>query len=516
MNRKPIYEMDQLYENLQDKITIFDTTLRDGEQSPGVALTVDEKIEIAQKLDALGVDKLEIGFPIASEGERETAKAVKKLGLDCTICGLARAVLKDIDAVIDSDLDYVHTFIGTSPLHRDYKLKMSKEEIKDKTIKTIEYCKDHGLKVEFSAEDVTRTEWDYLIDVYKAAEDAGANVINVPDTVGILTPMDAKTLIYDLKQELKVPISTHFHDDFGLGVANTLMGLEAGANQFHATVNGIGERAGNASLEEIIMSLVIAYNHPMDVDTTKIYNLSDFVSRVTGMNIPPNKAIVGKNAFAHESGIHVHGVMENAHTYEPISPEIVGQTRRIVLGKQSGGHAIKGKLEEYNIHLTDEQFNDVFRKIKELGDKGKAVTDDDLKALAINEMNSAKEKAVKLEGLSVSSGDTVSPTATVRLSINNEIKETAEIGVGPVDAALNAVQALIEDTTSIELEQYHIDAINGGTDALGEVFVRISDDDGYYATGRAANEDIIKASVQAVLDSINKLLIIRKEEIKEN
>ena len=248
MNRKPIYEMDQLYENLQDKITIFDTTLRDGEQSPGVALTVDEKIEIAQKLDALGVDKLEIGFPIASEGERETAKAVKKLGLDCTICGLARAVLKDIDAVIDSDLDYVHTFIGTSPLHRDYKLKMSKEEIKDKTIKTIEYCKDHGLKVEFSAEDATRTEWDYLIDVYKAAEDAGADVINVPDTVGILTPMDAKTLIYDLKQELKVPISTHFHDDFGLGVANTLMGLEAGANQFHATVNGIGERAGNASL----------------------------------------------------------------------------------------------------------------------------------------------------------------------------------------------------------------------------------------------------------------------------
>ena len=511
MNRKPVYKMDDLYENMPEKITIFDTTLRDGEQSPGVALTVDEKIEIAEKLDILGVDKMEIGFPRASEGEKETAKKVKALGLNSTICGLARAVKADVDAVLDCDLDYVHTFIGTSPLHRDYKLKMSKEKVKEKTIDTIEYCKDHGLTVEFSAEDATRTEWDYLVEVYKAAEEAGADVINVPDTVGVLTPMDAKTLIYDLKQEINIPISTHFHNDFGLAVANTLMGLEAGADQFHATINGIGERAGNASLEETVMSLILEYHHPMDVDTTKIYDISDFVSRVTGMNLPPNKAIVGKNAFAHESGIHVHGIMENAGTYEAISPEMVGQTRRIVLGKQSGGHAIKGKLEEFNIKLSDKQLDDVLERVKALGDKGKSITDDDLKAIALSEMNTSKEKIVELSGLSVTSGDNVSPTATVRLTINDKVKEKAETGVGPVDAALNAIESLIQDTTSFELEQYHIEAINGGTDALGEVFVRVNDKKGNIATGRSANEDIIKASVQAVINAVNKLLIIKKE-----
>ncbi|WP_461461112.1 2-isopropylmalate synthase [Methanobrevibacter sp.] len=512
--RESVYEMNEQYRNLQEKINVFDTTLRDGEQSPGVALTVDEKIEIAENLDILGVDKMEVGFPISSEGERETAKKVKALDLDSTICGLARAVEKDVDAVLDCDLEYVHTFIGTSPLHRDYKLKKSKDEVKESAVKIIDYCKDHGLTVEFSAEDGTRTEWDFLVDVYKAVEDAGVNMINVPDTVGILTPMDAKSLIYDLKQELKVPLSTHFHNDFGLAVANTLMGIEAGASQFHGTVNGIGERAGNASLEETIMTLISLYNHPMDIDTTKIYNVSDFVSRVTGMNLSQNKAIVGKNAFAHESGIHVHGIMENANTYEAISPEMVGQTRRIVLGKQSGGHAIEGKLKEFNIDLSKTQLEDVLQRVKSLGDKGKSLTDDDLKAIALSEMNTLEEKFVEIVGLSVTSGDSVSPTATVRLMINNELKEKAAIGVGPVDAALNAIGSLIRDTTSFELEQYHIEAINGGTDALGEVFVRVTDGEGNVATGRSANEDIIHASVQAVLNSVNKLLMI-KQELKE-
>ena len=232
--REAVYKMKEDYKNIQDKISVFDTTLRDGEQSPGVALTIDEKIEIAEKLDILGVDKIEIGFPISSEGERETAKRVKSLGLNSTICGLARTVEKDIDAVLDCDLEYVHTFIGTSPLHRDYKLKLSKDKVKEKAVNIIEYSKDHGLKVEFSAEDATRTEWGFLKEIYKEVENAGVDMINVPDTVGILTPMDAKSLIYDLKQELKVPLSTHFHNDFGLAVANTLMGIEAGADKVSA------------------------------------------------------------------------------------------------------------------------------------------------------------------------------------------------------------------------------------------------------------------------------------------
>ena len=509
--REAVYKMKEDYKNIQDKISVLDTTLRDGEQSPGVALTIDEKIEIAEKLDILGVDKIEIGFPISSEGERETAKRVKSLGLNSTICGLARTVEKDIDAVLDCDLEYVHTFIGTSPLHRDYKLKLSKDKVKEKAVNIIEYSKDHGLKVEFSAEDATRTEWGFLKEIYKEVENAGVDMINVPDTVGILTPMDAKSLIYDLKQELKVPLSTHFHNDFGLAVANTLMGIEAGAEQFHGTVNGIGERAGNASIEETIMTLISLYNHPMDVDTTKIFNVSDFVSRVTGMNLSQNKAIVGKNAFAHESGIHVHGIMENADTYEPIRPEMVGQTRRIVLGKQSGGHAIEGKLKEFNIDLKENQLKAVLEHVKSLGDKGKSITDDDLKAIALSEMNRTDKKYVELLGLSVTSGDSVSPTATVRLLIDGEMKEKARRGVGPVDAALNAIDWLVKDSTSFELEQYHIEAINGGTNALGEVFVMVSDGEGNDATGRSADEDIIQASVQAVLNAVNKLLMIKKE-----
>ncbi|MDR3062711.1 MAG: 2-isopropylmalate synthase [Methanobrevibacter sp.] len=498
--------------NLSDKIQIFVTTLRDGEQAPGVALTVDEKIQIAQKLDNIGVDKIEMGFPTVSEGEKETGRILKSLGLNAEICGLARVLKKDIDALIDADLSYVHTFIGTSPLHRDYKLKMSKEKIIEKSVEAIEYCKDHGITVEFSCEDATRTEKDYLIEVYKGAEDAGASVINVPDTVGILIPVIAKSLIYDLKQVLKTPISVHFHNDFGLATANTLMAIEAGANQAHVTVNGIGERGGNASLEELITSLVVAYGIDLDIDTTQLYNLSDFVSRITGIKMPPNKPIVGENAFAHESGIHVHGVLENASTYEPIPPELVGHTRKIALGKHTGASALKSKLSEFNINLSEDQFCSVYDQIKDLGDKGKSITDADLKAIAVTKLSTAKEESIKLLGLAVMSGESVSPSATVKLDINGKIKETSKTGVGPVDAALNAIKSLIQETTNIELEEYNIEAITGGTDALAEVFVISSDHEGNKATGRATHDDVVMASVIAVLDSINKLLMIQKSE----
>lgn len=496
--------------NLSDQITLFDTTLRDGEQAPGIALTPDEKIQIAQRLDNLGIDIIEIGFPAASEGEKEAAKDLNSLGLDATLGGLARLVKNDVDAVLDSDLEYMHTFIGTSQLHRDYKLKMSKEEIVNKTINTIEYGKDHGLTVEFSCEDATRTELDYLLEVYHAAESAGVDKINVPDTVGILVPSTAKKLINELRSEIKVPMSVHFHNDFGLAVANSIMAVEEGANQAHLTVNGLGERAGNASLEEFVMTLKIEYGIDLNIDTTQLYSLSDFVSRTTGFNLPPNKAIVGRNAFAHEAGIHVQGVLNNSETYEPIPPEIVGQSRKIALGKHAGMNGLKSKLNEFDLELTDEQVKSVFEQIKNIGDKGKILNDADVKSIAMSEISTAEKESIQLLGLTVVSGESVSPTATVRLSIDDEIKETSEIGVGPVDAALKAVQSLIQEKINIKLEDYHLGAISGGTDALAEVFTITSDDEGNKASGRATNEDIIMASVTSIINSINKIIFIKE------
>ena len=497
--------------NLSDKIYIFDTTLRDGEQTPGVALTVDEKIQIATKLNNLGVDKIEVGFPASSKGEIESAKQIKSLGLKSTLVGLSRSLRKDVDAVLNSDLEYIHTFIGTSPLHRDYKLKMSKEKIIETAVDAIEYDRDHGLTVEFSAEDATRTERNFLFEVFNEAVSAGADFLDVPDTVGILTPIMAREIITDIKDNFSIPISVHFHNDFGLATANTLTAIECGANQAHVTVNGLGERTGNCSLEELVMSLKSAYGIDLELDTTRLYSLSHLVGRLTGVKMPVNKPIVGDNAFAHESGIHVHGILNNASTYEPMSPEMVGHSRRIVLGKHTGANAIKSKLKEYHIDLDSEQFDKVFAEIKSLGDSGKCITDDDLIAIAITQLASARETPIVLKGLGLSSGGGVSPTATVKLEIDGEEKETASTGVGPVDAALNAIRDLIRDEIDMELEEYNLEAITGGTDALAEVFVVSSDSKGNKSTGRSTNQDIVMASIIAVLDSINKLLLIQRQ-----
>lgn len=492
---------------LPETVRLFDTTLRDGEQTPGVALTVDEKIRIAKKLDKLGVNTIEAGFPVASEGEKEATREIIKLGLNAQICGLARPLKKDLDAAIDSDVDYIHTFIGTSPLHREFKLKMSKTDILNKSVEAVQYIKNHGIIAEYSAEDATRTEFDYLKEIYLAVEDAGADYINVPDTVGVMIPASMKYLISELEKIIKVPISVHCHNDFGLAVANSLSAVEAGAQQIHVTINGLGERAGNASLEEVLMALIARYGIKMDMKTELLVDTSELVSRITGVKMPPNKAIVGENAFAHEAGIHVHGVLRKAETYEPITPEIVGHTRRIILGKHTGANAIKSKLDEYGIELDNEQFNRVFNQVKKLGDKGKCITDADLKSMAETILGKAKEEIVKLEGFSVMTGDNVMSTATVKLIINGKMSSTAKTGVGPVDAAINAIQSLVGETAGIELKEYHIESITGGTDALAEVFVIMGDNDGNRATGRSTLEDVVMASVEAVLDAINKILI---------
>ena len=495
---------------IPDKIMIFDTTLRDGEQAPGVALTVDEKIRVAQKLDELGVDTIEVGYPAVSQGEMESAKTIGDLGLDARISSLARVLERDIDAIIDCDLDYVHLFIGTSPLHRDYKLKKSKTEIINQTVAAVEYAKDHGLTVEFSAEDATRTEMNYLIEFYKAIEDAGTDIINVPDTVGILTPVTTRHLIRTLRKKINMPISLHFHNDFGLAVANSIIGVEEGANQVHCTVNGIGERAGNTCLEELVVGLKIAYGANINVDTTKLFNTSNFIGSITNIKLPPQKPIVGENVFTHESGIHVDGILKHSATYEPIPPEMVGHHRRIALGKHTGRASIKAKLDSFNLDVTDKQFENIYNQVKTIGDKGISVTDEDLKSIVITELTTTGKEYIKLLGLNVMTGESVSATATLKVSIEGEILETSEIGVGPIDAAIGAIKSLVRETVDITLDEYRLEAITGGTDALAETFVLVSDKEGHRATGRATREDVILSSVVAVINSINKLLNIKE------
>lgn len=492
---------------LPERVRIFDTTLRDGEQTPGVALTVDEKIRIAKRLDNLGVDTMEVGFPASSEGERKAAREIVELGLDAQICGLARTIKNDIDAAIDSGTDYIHTFIGTSPLHREYKLKKGKEEILNMAVEAVEHIKDHGITAEFSAEDATRTEFQYLKEVYQAVESANVDYINVPDTVGVMIPVSMRYLISELKNYLKVPLSVHCHNDFGLAVANSLSAVEAGAEQVHVTINGLGERAGNASLEEVVMALSIDYGVDMNINTRLLMDASEQVSRITGIKMPPNKAIVGENAFAHEAGIHVHGVLEKAETYEPLTPEMVGHTRKIVLGKHTGANAIKSKLNEFGIELTGEQFDQIYDQVKKLGDKGKCVTDADLKAMSETVLGRVENEVVKLEGFTVMTGDNVMPTATVKLNIDGKIGTAAMTGVGPVDAAINAIKSLMSETAHMELKEYNIEAITGGPDSLAEVFVIVGDKKGNNAIGRSAAEDIVMASVEAVLYAINRILV---------
>ncbi|WP_323737275.1 2-isopropylmalate synthase [Methanosphaera sp. ISO3-F5] len=495
--------------NPPSDVMIYDTTLRDGEQTPGVTITTDEKIIVAEKLDKLGVDVIELGFPAASPGEQKTFKEAAKIGFDAQISGLARALTVDIDKAIDSDAEYIHTFIGTSPLHREYKLKMSKEEILNKAVSAVDYIKDHGLTAEFSCEDATRTELDYLLEVFGAVQEAKVDKINVPDTVGVTIPTKMNELISNIKEVIHVPISVHCHNDFGLAVANSLAAIEAGAKQAQCTINGLGERAGNASLEEIVMTLKKAYNINTNINTELLFNTSETVSRISGVKMPPNKAIVGENAFAHEAGIHVQGVLENSNTYEAFYPEEVGHKRRIVLGKLTGANAIKSKLDEYNINLDDKQFDQLFSKVKSLGDSGKTITDIDLRSIAEAIQGKPTTERIKLLGINVMTGDSTLPTATVKLDLDGKIKYKAETGVGPVDAALNAIQTLVNEIVHIELEEYHIEAITGGTNALGEVFVITVDEEGNKATGRATDEDIVKASIDAILSSTNKLLMLR-------
>lgn len=494
-------------------IRIFDTSLRDGEQMAGVALTPEDKLEIAKQLDELGVDTIEAGFAIVSEGERKAIRSIVNEGLKAEVCSLARANRKDVDAAISCGIRCIHTFIATSDVHLKYKLKMDREEVLRRAVEAVEYAKSYGVTVEFSAEDATRSDFSYLKKVFKAVEEAGVDRIDVPDTVGIATPERMKILVGDVVSYLKVPVSVHCHNDFGLASANTLAGVDAGASQVHVTVNGIGERAGNASLEEVVMALQNLYKFKTGIRAEKIYETSRLVRRLTGVPIQPNKAIVGDNAFAHEAGIHVHGVLSNPFTYEPIRPESVGRRRVIEVGKHAGKHGLKAKLEEYGIHPTEEEMRVIFDRFKKLSDRGKRLTDTDLLAVAKDVIGGLKaEKFVSLEELAVMTGSNVVPTASVKMSIGGKPTVASETGVGPVDAAVKAIRRLTDNIVKTELREFRLEAITGGSDALGEALVRLEDDKGNVSSARAVSSDIVMASVGALVNGINKLLL--KRELK--
>ncbi|WP_048090815.1 2-isopropylmalate synthase [Geoglobus acetivorans] len=492
-------------------VTIYDTTLRDGEQMPGISFPKSYKIQIAKQLDKLGVDVIEAGFPAATQGEFEAVREIANLGLNARISGLARLVNEDIDRAIQADVDMVHIFISTSKIQIEHTVKKTREEIVEMAVEGVEYIKSHGVECMFSAMDATRTEVEYLKTIYKAVEDAGVDIVNVPDTVGVATPFSMYELISELKKALEVPVDVHCHNDLGLAVANTYAAVKAGADQVQVTINGIGERAGNASLADVVILIKAVEGLDTNIKTEYLVETARLIERLTGIKLPPNTPIVGDNAFSHESGIHAHGVLSEATTFEPgiVTPEMVGHRRRIVVGKHAGRHQIKKLLEDAGYAVGDDVLTKIVDKVKELGDKGKKITDLDVITLAEVLMGEVRkeERVIQLDEATVITGNRITPTAVINADVNGEKKITSAIGVGPVDAALRAVAELVGK--QIRITEFRMDAITGGSDALAEVYVTVEDEEGRSFTSRGAGADIVMASVDAVINAVNYLMKMR-------
>ena len=501
-----------------DRVVIFDTTLRDGEQSPGASMNLEEKLRIAEALEAMGVDVIEAGFPIASNGDFEAVNEVAKVIKESTVCGLARAGTKDIDraaeALRPAKRKRIHTFIATSPLHMKFKLQMSPEDVHQAVLDSVTRARSHVDDVEWSCEDGTRSERDYLCRLIETAISAGATTINIPDTVGYTIPSEYTSLIEEIRNRVpnidKARISVHCHNDLGLAVANSLAGVAAGARQVECTINGLGERAGNAALEEIVMALrtrsdVMPYG--TSVRTENITKASRLVSTITGFAVQPNKAIVGANAFAHESGIHQDGMLKNAETYEIMTPESVGLTQsNLVLGKHSGRHAFRKKLSELGFDLGDNAVQDVFVRFKDLADKKKEIFDEDIVALVDDEVRDNDH--IRFVALQVVAGSRGPQTADLELEIDGKVETTHAAGDGPVDATFNAIKNLFPHNANLQLYQVH--AVTEGTDAQAEVTVRL-EEDGKTVNGQGADTDTLVASARAYINALNKLLVKRQK-----
>ncbi|RAV21163.1 2-isopropylmalate synthase [Paenibacillus contaminans] len=501
------------------KIYIFDTTLRDGEQSPGVNLNTQEKVEIGLQLEKLGVDRIEAGFPAASPGDLAAVNAVARSVKNATIIGLARSREKDIDAVYEAlkgaQDPCLHVFLATSPIHRKHKLRMEKHQVLETAEAAIKYAKKYFSKIEFSAEDAGRTELDFLCEVTELAIRTGATVVNIPDTVGYMNPSEYGNIFKTLKENVKgiekIQLSAHCHDDLGMATANALAAILNGADQIEGTINGIGERAGNTSIEEVVMALETRsefFQAKSSLVLNEIYRTSRLVSKLSGMVVPGNKAIVGANAFAHESGIHQDGMLKEKTTYEIMSPETIGlKESKLVLGKHSGRHAFREKLTDLGYELNDEQVNAAFAKFKDLADKKKDVTDEDIRALIEEKLVSTPEVYV-LETIQVSYGNQSVPSATVRIhTAEGNVLEEAAIGNGSVDAIYKAIDKAAQE--EVELDDYSIKSVTHGKDALGEVHVVLKQGD-YSVQGRGVSTDILEASAKAYIDALNRLIDRRK------
>ena len=511
-----------------ERVYIFDTTLRDGEQAPGFSMTTEEKLQMAHQLAKLGVDVIEAGFAAASKGDFEAVNLIASEVKGPTICSLSRALERDIElageALKPAERKRIHTFIATSEIHMKYKLRMSPEEVLERARKAVEFARKFTDDVEFSCEDATRSQRDFLYKVIETAIKAGATVINIPDTVGYTVPEEFAKLIEDIRNNVpnidKAIISVHCHDDLGMAVANSLMAVKHGARQVECTINGIGERAGNAALEEIVMALRVRKDFfgglYTNINTKEIYKTSRLLCRITGSFVQPNKAVVGDNAFAHESGIHQHGVLANPLTYEIMSPDDVGfPSTRIVLGKHSGRHALKSKLKELGFELSEEDLDRIFERFKALADKKKEVYEEDIEALVYEEfMKHEEDEPIKVLHYQVQTGDKLLPTATVVLTFRGEERTATSTGNGPVDAIIRAIQkALNMEPTLLD---FSIKALTPNTDAQAESRLVI-ELDGVKASGRGVDVDIIRASVNGFVDALNRALL-RKSYIisKEN
>ena len=502
-------------------IKIFDTTLRDGEQSPGASMTLEEKLRIAEMLEDMGVDIIEAGFPIASNGDFESVREVSKIIDKSIVCGLARSGLKDIDraweALTHASRPRIHTFISTSPVHMKHKLQMSPEDVLEAVVESVTHARNLCGDVEWSAEDATRTEWDFLCKCVDAAIRCGATTINIPDTVGYATPEEYGKLIADLIATIpnsdKAVFSTHCHNDLGLAVANSLAGIANGAGQIECTINGIGERAGNAALEEIVMALQVRSDrlpYATGVVSEQLTAASRLVSNATGFPVQYNKAIVGKNAFAHESGIHQDGMLKHTETYEIMTPESVGvHQSSLVMGKHSGRHAFRKKIEEMGFDLGPNAIQDAFVRFKELADRKKQIYDEDIVALVSDEMLRGQEK-MRLVSLAVVAGTKGPQQATLSLDIGGEVRETTATGNGPVDAIFNAIHELYPHEANLQLYQVH--AVTEGTDAQAEVSVRL-EQSGKAVTGQGADPDTLVASARAYVNALNRLLVKRDKTV---
>jgi 2-isopropylmalate synthase len=499
-------------------IKIFDTTLRDGEQSPGCSMNIKEKLDVAHHLELLNVDIIEAGFAISSKGDFESIKAIAKRLKTPIICSLCRAVKKDIqtaaESVEDAKKPRIHTFIATSDIHMQHKLKMSPEQVLQHAVDAVSYAKTFVEDVEFSCEDAGRSNPKFLAQVYNAVIKAGATVINVPDTVGYMSPEEFGNLIKYLSNNVigieNVDISVHCHDDLGLATANSLAGVLNGATQVECTINGIGERAGNTAMEEIVMSLAVRkdnYNAHTKINTKEIYKTSRLVSHITGSVVQSNKAIVGANAFAHEAGIHQDGVLKKKTTYEIMNPEMIGLSEnKLVLGKHSGRHAFIDRLNELGYSLTDDEIQKAFTRFKALADKKKDVLEEDLHALVSDELYQ-KQDLYALEYLEVITITDQKPKAIVKLKFENKIIEGNSEGAGSIDCVYKTIDSLIGEP--INLQEYTLQSITGGTDAMGEVVVRVKDKDRIFS-GRASSTDVLRSSAKAYLNAINKMINARE------